>query len=302
MNRLGLFGLVFSSLLVLGAPLAQADVPPGTPLSGGGGTTDIVTGLSILPGLVQPGDVVMRENPLGGDGRGNWSDVVRFFNMTLGGTTTGYAFMIPDGEAGIPDISVLRTDVVNNVAAPDATLLTDSLSAINQIIDEIQTGTGTDADITPYSVPYALYNFHSDAAVNEGPEEPPIIMPGGPIGIGKRNRAVFLSEDGCLANNNVFTVDFLLQGGPMPDPPPGPGWDGGSDPTFFAPNPITGQTTISWSSDVGDPGGGADFETYEAMGDECVMSLSFYGDEIPEPATLSLLAVGALALMSGRQR
>ena len=101
-------GLTF--LLLLGAAgsiatqgVAAAAVFPGTPLGAGFGPQDIVEGGNLLPGQVQPGDVVLRENPTGGDVRGNRSDVVRFFNVD----GMGFGYLISDtGETGVRNIDV----------------------------------------------------------------------------------------------------------------------------------------------------------------------------------------------------
>jgi hypothetical protein len=118
--------LVLSSVALL-APQSNAEsILPGTPLSGGSfGTIEISDGLTVLPGPVQEGDLILRENPLGGDSSSNWSDAVRFFNF-LG---FGVAFHIPDGETGIA--SLLVADEFNNAILPNA------LSPNNVLVNEI---------------------------------------------------------------------------------------------------------------------------------------------------------------------
>lgn len=93
-----------------------------------------------------PRDLIVFEHLAGGSFSDpkTWSDLVHF-------DSNSYT-MYSDGENGFSSI-------------PGGSL---SLNAT--AITEVQTGTGTEADITIYQAGSATYNVHSDAAGNEGSE------------------------------------------------------------------------------------------------------------------------------------
>jgi hypothetical protein len=70
-----IYSLLLTALMGAQLPAAFAAPLPGTPLAGVFGPQDIVEGGNLLPTQVEPGDIVMQENPLGGVNRGNWSDI-----------------------------------------------------------------------------------------------------------------------------------------------------------------------------------------------------------------------------------
>lgn len=113
-------------------------------------TFDIFDGSNPLGIFVVPGDVVVFETPNGSASNpATWSDLVRFQNLP--GATQSTAVQFSDLENGLPPFT---------------------LSPNFQTVVEIQTGTGTEADITTYTAGTATYRIHSDAANPEIQPEP----------------------------------------------------------------------------------------------------------------------------------
>src|SRR5207248_1983654 len=92
----------------------------------------------------------------------------------------------------------------------------------NQFINEIQTGTGTDADITQHRAGGALYNIHSDAASSELAETFPL-TPGQLIAIGGGGKAWTLYHLAEIADFASIRVQSALVPGLVVELPP----DGG---------------------------------------------------------------------------
>jgi hypothetical protein len=310
MKVYAVLGLAMMQLLASGSSRAVAGPIPGTPLGGGSfGQVDIVDGLNLLPGLVVPGDVVLNENPLlNQQDRTNWSDVVRYFNIqTAYAGTVGVAYQISDGENGTPRIDILDANL--NAILPDV------LNANNQFINELQVGTGTEADITQYVTPGATYNIHSDAASPELAESFPA-APGQPlkvIGVGKPWFLIPLIEGRAGPDMDVVTVRTALLVGTVPvvdNPLGGPDPDGGgvSDTITLAVN--AGNPAFTDITLTSIAGGGAeissplsDLEFATAIGDEGGASFLIEGTDVPEPATLVLLGTTMAGLFaSGRLR
>ncbi len=108
--------------VLVAAALPSAFALPGSPLGNANfGAIEITGGLNVLPGPVEPGDVVLKENPLITDdlNRTNWSDVVRFYNINYAGVDMGIAFQMSDGEAGIPDVALYGL-TNSDILLPDA--------------------------------------------------------------------------------------------------------------------------------------------------------------------------------------
>ena len=135
---------------VLSGPCTAPSTTPSaiaTPLAF---TFDIFDGNNPLGIFVVPGDVVVFEAPNGSSSNpATWSDLVRFQNFPGAGQSTATQFS--DLENGLPPFT---------------------LSANFQTVVEIQTGTGTEADITNYTAGTTIYHIHSDAASPELQPEP----------------------------------------------------------------------------------------------------------------------------------
>jgi hypothetical protein len=288
--------------LIVGAlPLMHADaILPGAPLEGAiFSPQDLADGINVLPGPVQPGDVVLLENPLGTHDRSNWSDVVRYFNFKSAfNGTLGIAYKISDGEAGIPRIDILD----ENLAA----IQPDVLSANNQFINEIQAGTGTEADITPYQVPGALYNVHSDAANAEGPE----VFPSAPFqlialaGGGKGWVFYHMVEGSCgpdCAQLQSVRAAFVPGGGVVPEV-----GGGVSDTLNVAAqngNPNFSNITLKSFADDTNSTAADDLEVFPLVrGDESGGGILIEGIDTPEPSTYLLFAIAAILSIIGMLR
>ena len=187
-----------------GVATAAAVVTPGTPCSdlgqpapgpctaGTGGSIGSSAFANILfdlvndPGTVNlgifvvPGDVVLFEHPGGSlNAPATWSDVVRFTT----GANSSSATIFADGETGV-------------MVPPGFQLSANAVSIV-----ETQTGTGTDADFTVYTAGTAIYNVHSDAALNPEPPEPTegtpepstltLLIGGSMILVGRARRLLF---------------------------------------------------------------------------------------------------------------
>jgi len=284
---------------LMAAPLAKGDSLPGTPLAGNFGTQDIVDGLNVLPGPVQPGDVVLLENPLGPLDRTNWSNIIRYFNFqTVFNGVIGIAYQISDGEAGIPRIDILD----ENLNA----ILPDTLSPNNQFINEIQVGTGTEADITTYTATGAEYNIHSDAASPENPEVfPPV--PGQQIQFpgGGKGWVLYHMVEGVTGNcgpdcARLTSVKNAIVRGALAVPENEPGKPAGISDTITvaaqAGNPAFSNITLTSFPDDNDSTPAQDLEWIPAVvGDESGVSFLIEGSDVPEPTTIVLLGT-ALAL------
>jgi hypothetical protein len=279
--------LVLATVSISEVPTAWA--VPGSPLSGGNfGAVDISDGINVLPGPVEAGDVVLRENPALSFDRANWSDVVRFFNLNYQGVNFGLAFQISDSEAGIPNITVLGNEDTN-------ILLTDTLSANAQFLTEIQVGTGTDPDITPY-FPTAgtAYNIHSDAAIS--PDVPDVVIQvGAQINPGKGNRIITIDEGG--SDFRQLRVGGVYNPGVMIDP------NDGGDTLAIAPDPAdpNGHTIITLVSFADDNDSPIEIERMNARGDEITTGYLITSYDVPEPSVWLLVSTGLIAFV-GKQR
>jgi PEP-CTERM motif len=294
---------VFLLVIGLGSAHGQVAPLPGSPLQPiNFGTLDLTAGGALLPGTVVPGDVLLRESPTGGNGLNNASDVVRFTNIDLSsvglpGISVGMAFLISDlNVVPRPDLSI----AINN-GAGGAPFLPSTLAANTVFLNEIQSGTGTNLDVTPYQATGALYNIHSDAA-STPPDVSDVVtlLPGAPIGGG--NQLVLLGEAGTMIG--ALPLNFRAVDGMDDVAEPG-GAGAISDTLVWATNPVTGVTTVSGFSDppandmdMGQmdieivPGGSGDapFATYLIASSEA--------QTVPEPGTLLLLGSGLLATLS----
>jgi hypothetical protein len=282
-----------SHLLIGWGASARADVqPPGTPLGGPFvGAVDLVEGLTVLPGPVQEGDLVLLENPTGNNVPSNWSDVVRFFNVTTPLGVMGFAFSVPDNENGVFNLAI-NTNVGRS--------LPNALSGNVLTTTEVQFGTGTDVDLTSYQVTGASYRVHSGAANPEPTPGPPTIDPGAPI-----------PGPGVVPNQVVVIVEVGIGGGaalPFPGQPGGPiqinedntiGNNGVfSDTLTFTP------TSVSLSSDPPDQFDQdrlTDVEFFNAFnggpGDEnAIAGYVILSGDVPEPASLTLMGIGACVM------
>jgi hypothetical protein len=291
--------VVLLALMLLTLPAGRAAaILPGTPLGGGAfGTLDIVDGINVLPGQVTPGDVVMLENPSGPLDRTNWSDIVRFFNFTtsLNGTI-GIAYKISDGEAGIPRIDILDENL--NAIQPDV------LSSNNQFINEVQVGTGTEADITPYTVPGALYNIHSDAALSELPETFPaapfqlIALAGG----GKGWLFYTMVEGTCgfdCARLQSVRAAFVPGNGVVNEA--GGGISDILNVVAQPGNPNFSNITLTSFADDNNSTLLDDLEVFPLVrGDESGGGILIEGTDLPEPSTYFLLMSGLLLFGGAR--
>jgi hypothetical protein len=291
MKRHALMGLCTAAMVIAAPTVATAQALPGTPLLGGFGTVDLTDGYTLLPGPVVAGDLVLLENPAGGTGSGNWSNVVRFFSLTatFGGATQNLnvAYLMSDGEAGIPSIQL--RDILTG-----STLLTNALAANQSFLQEVQSGTGTAADTTTY-VPSlgTTYLVHSDAALPIESDEPVIVQPGtligggggGPKGFGSATFVEGGTETGSahsVLNINLGPVSIV---------------DGsGFDNFTFTANGVIGGTDVTIVSDPAE-GSPDELERFTFMGDETFTSGFISSvDPIPEPETYVLMLAG-LALM-----
>lgn len=289
---------------------------PGTPVGGGAfGLINLVDGARRLPGLVTPGDVVLQEvlplpQPVD---RTKWSDVVRFFNAPdATGAMRGWAILLSDGENGFGNIGVryVVRSFANAVSSFD---LPDALDPNNQFVLE---GIGNlpnpaIADPTPWVVPGVRYNVFSD--VNEvepppGPKLPGAVVPvpGQPSNLilvfGERSPECDFPNGPCggVSTNMALVpgVATVCDVGNFGAGPCGPGSDV-SDLLNVAAN---GDITLTFSED----GPGPDEELPLIVLDEGTSGNYFVDDlpepEVPEPATLALVAPGLFVIGGLRSR